>query len=525
MENCRNHMEKIRKNGTALAFFAALLWILLWAGSVHAEAERITFIDGSGMYLESSENGWILKNKAGRIRKGLQYVAVRKSGPVTPGYYVFDSRGQMNQKKAVYRFRKKTVRGELFDGYYLAASSTGRIPVKAAGLVYLKNVKCSGKTFTGYYYADRLGKLSTDKAMVRYLKKTVIKGTAFRTGYYYFNSAGKLVTEAGFHTVKKQKAGKIRFDGQYYFAEGGILYTKAGIIEVKGKLYCLTKEGQKVVNAWKLGYYFLNNGQMAVSMKVPDGSYVGPDGRIVKPEEIRLLPLKAQLEAAISGYGGTWSVYVKDLKTDDFLSINPQKMYPASTIKLFAMAYAFELVKEEKLANDAVLLELMTYMITESDNNCFNTLVSMFGGGDFLTGARALNTYLKNSGYKETEVHHTAKPAGVFITDGGTNTGTAKDCGLLLERIAKGKCVNNVLSAAMMNLMRGQTRRWKIPAALPPQAVVANKTGETDEVQHDVAVVSGPKTDYVICVFSTSSDMSGINGIKAISKAVWDFLE
>ena len=77
MENCRNHMEKIRKNGTALAFFAALLWILLWAGSVHAEAERITFIDGSGMYLESSENGWILKNKAGRIRKGLQYVAVR----------------------------------------------------------------------------------------------------------------------------------------------------------------------------------------------------------------------------------------------------------------------------------------------------------------------------------------------------------------------------------------------------------------------------------------------------------------
>ena len=318
----------------------------------------------------------------------------------------------------------------------------------------------------------------------------------------------------------------MRFDGHYYFGEGGLLYRKEGIIEVKGRLYCLTKEGKKVVNAWKHGYYFLADGTMAVSRKVPDGSYVGSDGRIVTQKEMRLLPLKEKLAAMTSGYEGIWSVYVKDLKTDDYLSLNSQKMYPASTLKVFAMAYTFELVKEGKLADNGTLSELLTYMITESDNNCFNTLVAMFGGGDFLTGAGALSKYLMKNGYTETEVHHMAQPASTaFITDGGMNTGTAKDCALLLERIAKGTCVNNTYSAAMMNLMRGQKRRWKIPAVLPSGAIVANKTGETDKVQHDIAVVSGPKTDYVICVYATTSEMVGINGIKEISKAVWDFLE
>ena len=77
----------------------------------------------------------------------------------------------------------------------------------------------------------------------------------------------------------------------------------------------------------------------------------------------------------------------------------------------------------------------------------------------------------------------------------------------------------------MMDLLRRQTYRWKIPSGLPASAVVANKTGETSEVQHDIAIVKGPKADYIICVFSTTSESAGIAGIKAISRAVWDYLE
>ena len=123
-------------------------------------------------------------------------------------------------------------------------------------------------------------------------------------------------------------------------------------------------------------------------------------------------------------------------------------------------------------------------------------------------------------------MHHTTSPAAnAFVTDGGRNKASAKDCGVLLEQIYRGKCVNKTYSKQMMDLLLKQTRRWKIPAALPASAVVANKTGETSEVQHDIAIVKGPKTDYIICVFSTTSQSAGIQGIKAISKAVWDYLE
>ena len=54
----------------------------------------------------------------------------------------------------------------------------------------------------------------------------------------------------------------------------------------------------------------------------------------------------------------------------------------------------------------------------------------------------------------------------------------------------------------MLDLLLKQTRRWKIPSGLPSGTKVANKTGETSQYQHDAAIVFGPKTDYVVCIFS-----------------------
>lgn len=68
----------------------------------------------------------------------------------------------------------------------------------------------------------------------------------------------------------------------------------------------------------------------------------------------------------------------------------------------------------------------------------------------------------------------------------------------------------------MLNLLLRQTRRWKIPSGLPSGVRVANKTGETSSVDHDMAIVFGKKTDYVICVFSRTEvkDMqSRVSGI------------
>ena len=250
------------------------------------------------------------------------------------------------------------------------------------------------------------------------------------------------------------------------------------------------------------------------------------DGEPAITDQLKLLSLRMELSPMIESLSGEWSVYVKDLNTGGILIINDTPMYPASTIKAFAMAYAYHQISRGTLEKTADVTKLLTRMITESDNSSFNQLVSLFGGGDFLKGAEKLNIYLKRNGYTETSVHHTLHPASnAYVTDGERNVSSVKDCGLLLERIENGSCVNRAASREMKNLLLDQKRTWKIPASLPPEAVVANKTGETSEVQDDIAIVSGPETSYVLCVFSVTTQSSGINGIKDISKAVWDQLE
>lgn len=66
----------------------------------------------------------------------------------------------------------------------------------------------------------------------------------------------------------------------------------------------------------------------------------------------------------------------------------------------------------------------------------------------------------------------------------------------------------------------------KIPQGVPEDIQTANKTGETEEVQHDAAIVFGEKTDYILCVMSTGIEESGtaIQTIQEISSVVYNFL-
>jgi beta-lactamase class A len=104
------------------------------------------------------------------------------------------------------------------------------------------------------------------------------------------------------------------------------------------------------------------------------------------------------------------------------------------------------------------------------------------------------------------------------------NVTSAKDCGVLLENIYRGTCVSAKYSKAMLNLLLAQTRQWKIPASLPSGVKVANKTGETDTVENDIAIVYGPKADYVICIFSNVGNSSyAISKLQTISRTVYNY--
>ena len=91
----------------------------------------------------------------------------------------------------------------------------------------------------------------------------------------------------------------------------------------------------------------------------------------------------------------------------------------------------------------------------------------------------------------------------VFISEaesGSHNTTTVRDCGILLEKIFRGECVSEEASAEMLELLMNQKNTAKIPSGISADIPIANKTGETDSDQHDMAIVYGPKNNlYSLC--------------------------
>ena len=344
------------------------------------------------------------------------------------------------------------------------------------------------------------------------------------TGYYTFNSRGVLDTRKTFHALDT-KIGDLRFKGKYYFGEknGRLWMNKPGWTQIKKKQYYLSKTGRMYVNRWVKGYYVKEDGQIAKNMQTPDGNYVDCDGHKCTKEEISLSSLKKQLVSMISGYSGKWSVYVKNLETGDVISINDTAMKPASVIKLFTMAATYDSIKNERIKKDSTVSRLLTNMITVSDNESFNELVRRNSSyRSFTNGCSVINKYLKKAGCTKTGCHSSLHPsASSFSWDGQSNMTSAKDAGLILEKIYKGECVSAKYSKEMLNLLLHQTRRWKIPAGLPSGIKCANKTGENDSCQNDVAIVYGKKTTYIVCIFSQTYEGSGVSGIRALSSKIY----
>ena len=61
---------------------------------------------------------------------------------------------------------------------------------------------------------------------------------------------------------------------------------------------------------------------------------------------------------------------------------------------------------------------------------------------------------------------------------------------------------------------------------LPEGTKVANKTGETSEVQHDAAIVYGENTDFILCIMTKNTNgVEEVYGdIHELTKMVYDTL-
>lgn len=219
------------------------------------------------------------------------------------------------------------------------------------------------------------------------------------------------------------------------------------------------------------------------------------DSKPPKPVWSDLSDLQAQINDAVDSYYGNWSVYLKELDSGITISVNDSQFYAASEIKLFAMAAAYQQISEG-LIDEEDIYDTIYRMIAFSSNDDFNSIV------------RTVGLYYITDWCIDNEYDNTIQCHGLYPSSNGDglqtyygyNLTTAKDLGRLLESIYRKECISEEYSQKMIDILLEQTFLTKIPAGIPEGVMVANKTGETEDVCHDAAIVYSDNADYILTV-------------------------
>ena len=237
--------------------------------------------------------------------------------------------------------------------------------------------------------------------------------------------------------------------------------------------------------------------------------------------------LVSQVQSQLPVSNGSWSVYICDLSGGSEATINDSPMQAASLIKLFIMGAVYENYDSlSQQYGSATLDSYLTPMITVSDNDAANSLVSCLGSGDSTAGMQKVNSFCQSHGYTNTSMGRLLLASNEF----GDNYTSAYDCGKFLKEIYQ-ICSDTTQTPSLLHaeemysLLKQQQRTNKIPAALPEGVSVANKTGELSDVENDAGILYNAQggNDLVIVFLSQnlSSPGEAQNTIAQLSRSIY----
>ena len=168
-----------------------------------------------------------------------------------------------------------------------------------------------------------------------------------------------------------------------------------------------------------------------------------------------------------------------------------------------------------KVGQPMTLRALNDAMITVSSNFATNILIEK-------VGAANVRATVKKLGGDGMVVLRGVEDQKAF-DKGMNNATTARALLVLLEKLGRGQAVNPRADAEMVAVLKRQQFNTAIPAGLPPGTVVAHKTGNITRINHDAAIVYGPRP-YVLVVLVRGIQEQKVSGalIASISRAVWE---
>jgi beta-lactamase class A len=277
-----------------------------------------------------------------------------------------------------------------------------------------------------------------------------------------------------------------------------------------------------------------------------------------QPRQSPLERLQSSIERITASVNATWGIYVKSIETNEEVAIGADRqMETMSTIKIPLMIEVFEQIKAGKfkltdkytfdaadlrggtgvirsLEPGAVLTvkDLITLMVIVSDNTATDVLYKMVGGPD------AVNRRMEALGLQKTRAQTLAAPwfdalrsassTEAFYREGKHPFGltTPREMGSILEKMERGLLVDKPSSELMLQIMRGQLYRTRIPRYITGYRI-PHKTGDfLPYVGDDVGMLEAPGKTIIVSIFTGNHFGSGEmleNAIGLVAKEVADY--
>jgi beta-lactamase class A len=160
------------------------------------------------------------------------------------------------------------------------------------------------------------------------------------------------------------------------------------------------------------------------------------------------------------------------------------------------------------------LRDLATLMIIVSDNRATNTIID-------LVGMDRINAYLSRAGWQDTVLARRMMDLEARAR-GRDNFSTPHDTADQFRRLLAGELAAPATTSLLLDMLRAQTERDRLPASLAPDVAVAHKTGTLPGVLNDAGILFLPPGPVIAVVFTNdlAINAEGRVAIQEIGRAI-----
>lgn len=263
------------------------------------------------------------------------------------------------------------------------------------------------------------------------------------------------------------------------------------------------------------------------------------------------LKLKNKIQETLQGFNGDVGIYVRSLKTNKFVAINADTIFPtASMVKIPIMIGTFDKIKKGELKYDQEIIykdsldyddgivgslkdgakiplnEIVFLMCSVSDNTGSLWLQALSGGG------KRINAILDSLGFQSTRVNSRTPGREANRTKYGWGQTSPKEMADLLTMIRQGKIISPDASDRMYRNLGRQFWDGEGLSQIPEYIKTGTKNGAVNRSRSETVLVHAPHGEYVYSIItknqkdeSWTRKNEGYELLRKVSALLWNYYE